>query len=499
MCAVIGIIGSPEAAKEAFMGLLTLQHRGQDAAGILVSDMAPPSSSSKENSFHLRKNIGLVHRVFNEEIIEKMEGSAALGHSRYSTVSQSEDESNIQPLLSSFSSELPFRVGMVFNGNIINYKKLAARLEKEEGLSFSTNSDLEVIEKIFTRSLSQVYRERKALDVEAVEKAFLSVEKSVVGGYAVAIMIPGKALIAFRDRDGIRPLSLGIKEVDGKKAYCISSETCAFSIIGYTFFRDVQAGELIYIDSEGDLHSRILKPIKKFRPCMFEWVYFAGAESVLSNRGVYDARLRLGKELSKLVKKSIERGDISPDIVVPVPDTARTAAISIAEELNIPYREALIKNRYVQRSFILASQSKREQAVNLKLSLVKTEVFGKKILLVDDSIVRGTTSSRLVKIMRDMGAKEVYFVSTCPPIRHPCYYGIDFPDPEELLATGRTWEEIEKKIGVDKVIYLDQDSLKDAIRMESPCMACLDGDYPTDMSSSKEFLSAREKERQEGG
>ena len=497
MCAVIGIIGSPEAAKEAFMGLLTLQHRGQDAAGIFSSEMGD-LSSTPNSSFHLHKDIGLVHHVFDEKVLEGMKGSSAIGHARYSTVSQSEDTSNVQPLVARNPFGLPFSVGMAFNGNIINYKQLTHTLEKEEGCSFSTNSDLEVIEKIFTKKLSQVYAKRNTLDVESVKEAFLSVENKVVGGYAAVAAIAGKALVAFRDKSGIRPLTLGIKEVGGKKAYCISSENCAFPILGYEFLRDVQAGELLYIDADGNLFSKILKPIKKFRPCMFEWVYFAGAESILSNRGVYDARLRLGKELSKTVKKSIERGEISPDIVVPVPDTARTAATSLAEELNIPYREALIKNRYVQRSFILATQSKREQAVSLKLSLIRTEVLGKKILLVDDSIVRGTTSSRLIKIVKEMGAKEVYFASTCPPIRYPCYYGIDFPNPEELLATNRTWEEIERKMGVNKVIYLDQDSLKEAIRIDSLCMACLDGNYPTDVSNSKEFLSHRKKERQGG-
>jgi amidophosphoribosyltransferase len=228
---------------------------------------------------------------------------------------------------------------------------------------------------------------------------------------------------------------------------------------------------------------------------MFEWVYFAGVESVFEGRPVYGARLNLGKGLAKLVRASIDKGEISPDIIVPVPETSRIASIALAEEIGIPYREVLIKNRYIQRSFILGSQDKRSKAVDLKLNPVRSEIEGKNVLLVDDSIVRGTTSLRLINLVRRAGAKEVYFASTCPPIRKPCYYGIDFPNPEELLATDRTEAEIASKLGADKVIYLDQESLREAIGLRSLCMACLDGKYPTDISAGKGFGAERTRQR----
>jgi amidophosphoribosyltransferase len=267
------------------------------------------------------------------------------------------------------------------------------------------------------------------------------------------------------------------------------------NFLGYEPIGDLKPGELIFVDLEGNLERRVLLASEPPAPCMFEWVYFAGAESILESRPVYTARLQLGKGLAREVRRHIERGGMEPDIVVPVPETSRIAAIALAEDLGIPYREVLIKNRYIQRSFILNTPEKRTKAVDLKLNPVRSEIAGKKVLLVDDSIVRGTTSKRLVDLVRRAGAKEVYFVSTCSPIRHPCYYGIDFPSPEELIATGRDEHQIAQALNADKVIYLDQESIREAIGLRSMCMACLDGKYPTDISAGTAFRDRRKGDR----
>jgi amidophosphoribosyltransferase len=290
-----------------------------------------------------------------------------------------------------------------------------------------------------------------------------------------------------------------VKDASGalvkKPAYCIASEMILLSFLGYEVVDDLKAGELIFIDNDGRLERKVLPQAQTPTPCMFEWVYFAGAESILEGKPVYNARLALGKGLAQVVKEKISSGEMKPDIVVPVPETSRIAAISMAEELGLPYREVLIKNRYIQRSFILNTPEKRTKAVDLKLNPVRSEIVGKNVLLVDDSIVRGTTSKRLVDLVRRAGAKEVYFVSTCSPIRHPCYYGIDFPNPDELIATGRDEHQIAQALNADRVIYLNQEKLKEAIGVPSMCMACLDGKYPTDISAGLAFREKRKEQR----
>jgi amidophosphoribosyltransferase len=342
------------------------------------------------------------------------------------------------------------------------------------------------------------------LSFEKLERAVHSVMKEAVGGYSVVSLIAGQGLFAFRDPKGIRPLILGkretmVKDATGalvkKPAYCVTSEMILLSFLGYEPVGDIKAGELVFIDLEGNIQRKVLPLASTPTPCMFEWVYFSGAESTLEDRAVYTTRLKLGEGLARKIRQSIDRGEMSPDIVVPVPETARIAAISLAEELKLPYREVLIKNRYIQRSFILNTPEKRTKAVDLKLNPVKSEIVGKNVLLVDDSIVRGTTSKRLVDLVRRAGAKEVYFVSTCAPIRHACYYGIDFPYPEELIATGRTETQIAEALNADKVIYLDQEGVKEAIGLPSLCMACLDGKYPTDISASVAFRERRKGDR----
>ena len=488
MCGVVGIIGSEDAAKECFLALFTLQHRGQDAAGILSYE------EGEGPGFNIWKDNGLVANVFTEESVSRLKGKMAIGHTRYSTVGRSDDTTDVQPLVMNF----PYGIGMAHNGNLVNYHSLVERLKKEKRRMPLTKNDLEVIQNIFADALLDAGASSdESVNFLQMEKAVRSVFEECVGGYSVVGMIAGQGMYAFRDPKGIRPLILGEREYQGKKVYCLASEMIALSFLGYEVVSDVAPGELIYVDATGKLHRKVLKQDAPHTPCMFEWVYFAGAESVLDGRPVYGARLALGKGLAQMIKKSIERGEMNPDIVVPVPETSRLAAIAMAEELKVPYREVLIKNRYIQRSFILNTAEKRTKAVDLKLNPVVGEIKGKNVLLVDDSIVRGTTSKRLVNLVKRAGAKEVYFVSTCSPIRNPCFYGIDFPNPAELIATDRNEAEIAKELGADKVIYLDQDSLREAIGLKNLCMACLDGKYPTDISEAASFRERRKLERRE--
>lgn len=495
MCGVVGIIGPEEAAKEVFLGLFTLQHRGQDAAGILSYD------ESEGPGFHLYKDNGLVESVFNESIVNRLPGKMAIGHTRYSTVGKSDSKQDIQPLVLNH----PYGIGMAHNGNLVNYYQLTEKLRRERRRMPGTNSDLEVIENLFADALlDQGSGNEDVLRFDQIEKAVNTVMKEAVGGYSVVAMVAGQGMFAFRDPKGIRPLILGkretmVKDKSGtlvkKPAYCVTSEMILLSFLGYEVVGDLAPAELIFVDNEGKLERKILPFNQTPAPCMFEWVYFAGAESILEQRPVYTARLELGKGLARKIKPFLDSGVMKPDIVVPVPETSRIAAIALAEELDLPYREVLIKNRYIQRSFILNTPEKRTKAVDLKLNPVKSEIQGKNVLLVDDSIVRGTTSKRLVDLVRRAGAKEVYFVSTCSPIRHPCYYGIDFPNPEELIATGRDENQIAQALNADKVIYLEQEKLKEAIGLKNMCMACLDGKYPTDVSAGLAFRDRRKGDR----
>ena len=329
----------------------------------------------------------------------------------------------------------------------------------------------------------------------APAKEFLT---SFTGGYALIGMMANGGLFGIRDPKGIRPLMLGVKELpSGKKSYCLASETVSLNFLGYEILRDVRPGEIVFLTQEGEIYSKQLLslPEKELAPCMFEWVYFSGAESTIEGRSVYNVRLRLGKQLAQKAKVLMDKGEISPDVVCPVPDTSRTSSIALAEELAIPYREGLIKNRYVQRSFILKTQEQREQAVQLKLSPVKSEIEGKNLLVVDDSIVRGTTSKKIISLLKKHGAKSITMAITCPPLRYPCYYGIDFPDPSELIASERTEESIAEWIGADRVIYLDKQDLYQAIQLEGICSACISGDYPTDVSHGEEFKKWRQNQR----
>ncbi len=490
MCGVVGVIG-PEsnqgrdarAANEAYRALLSLQHRGQDAAGILAYD-------GQTKMFSCEKDLGLVAQVFNQEKIARLTGYMAIGHNRYATVG-SNGAADVQPMVTG----IPFGLGMAHNGNILNYFPLARTLTQEFKRQLLTNNDLEVLIHYFGHFLverSGGYPDADTFKFENIKRAASRIFDTAIGGYAVVSLIADEGMVAFRDPKGIRPLVMGVQDRGSAgKSYCFSSETISLTYLGYDYWRDVAPGEVVFVSKTGVVESAVVRKEEKTAPCMFEWVYFSAAESVQQKRAVYTVRLNLGVRLGSRARAAIERGEISPDVVMPVPDTSRSAAISVAHELNLPYREGLIKNRYVHRSFILNSQEQRDAALEIKLSPIRSEIEGKRILLIDDSIVRGTTARRIVALLGKYGAREVTLGITCPPHRHGCYYGIDFPDNSALIASGRTEEEIAQWLGVNKIIYLDEEDLREAIGIPDLCMACINNKYPTEISEARRFASER--------
>jgi amidophosphoribosyltransferase len=496
MCGIIGIIGPEEngsrgvsysAAYEAFRGLLALQHRGQDAAGILTYD-------NVTRMFAMEKDLGLVANVFTREKVEKLGGYMAIGHTRYATAG-GDGTRDIQPMVEG----IPFGLGMVHNGNALNYYSLKQELSERFHHQLLTANDLEALIHYFGHFLmdGEALPSAKTFSFDNIKQAASKMFDTVIGGYAVLGLIAGQGMVAFRDPKGIRPMALGVKEENGVKTWCFASETIAMTYLGYQYLRDVEPGEVIFIDTKGQLQSAVVRKEEKAH-CMFEWVYFSGAESSIDHHPVYGVRLKLGERLGQRAAAAIKSGEISPDVVMPVPDTSRPSAISVADALKLPYREGLIKNRYVARSFILNSQHKREHAVELKLSPVAGEIAGKNIFLIDDSIVRGTTSKHIVSLLKKHGAKEVTLGITCPPIRHPCFYGIDFPDAKDLVAHDKTAEDLAEMIGVKKVIYLDEEDLRQAIGVSKLCMACVNNKYPTAIAEGDHFSKERKKARAAG-
>jgi len=472
MCGIIGIISKKDVLSDLFVGMLCLQHRGQDSAGIL----------SFKDKMKLIKNEGLVGVIFGEKELEKLSADVAIGHTRYPTIG-SDFLTDAQP----FMVSKPYELGMVHNGNVANYLDLKKELNLNKKCLLSA-CDVEAILHVFAQALPEDF------SVEALFNAVKKVFEKVKGAYSVIAVIEGKGLLVFRDPNGIRPLIMAEKNIDGIKSIGFASESLSLTTTGHKLVRSIKAGEAVFVDSDLNITSKSLAHEKPAH-CMFEWVYFAGAESIIDDLEVYTARIRLGKQLAEEWKKT----GLKVDVVIPVPDTSRTAASSLAESINVPYREGLIKNRYIGRTFIMASQAKRENGVRLKLNPVESELKGKNILLVDDSIVRGTTSKKIIKLVKDNGAKKVYFASTCPPIISPCFYGVDMPSKKELIASKKSIKEIQEYIGADLLIYNSLDSLKKALGKTDLCMACLTGNYPVKIpkETEKEFEETRISERKQ--
>lgn len=460
MCGIVGITGSQDASLKVHQGLLILQHRGQDSAGIISHD----HNSSK---FHTHKDLGQVSQVFSGNQLQKLTGDTSLGHTRYSTIGDIKD-CDLQPMMVSY----PYAIAMAHNGNLSNCAELKQELTKSQHF-FTSDNDLEVLLHLLTLNLIKAEGDTF---FDKLATATKTVIEKAEGGFSVIGTIGGEGFMAFRDRFGIRPLVYGVKRnADQTMSYCFASETSVLNFLDYQVIGEVAAGELILIRPDGKLLKRDLLKSGTL-PCMFEWIYFAGAESTIADRSVYETRLQLGRQLAQ--KISLENFQNAIDVVVPVPDTSRSSAIALSEELNLPYREVLLKNRYVQRSFIQNGQDRRKMTVNLKFSVIREQVEEKNILLVDDSIVRGTTSRKIVNLLREHGAKSVYLASTCPPIISPCYYGIDFPTPNELVAYGKTRKEIEQHLNVEKVFYNDISDVHESLKKRDFCRSCLNTEYP---------------------
>jgi amidophosphoribosyltransferase len=451
MCGIVGVIAHTPVNQLLYDGLLLLQHRGQDAAGIVTSE-GP--------IFHMYKGPGLVTNVFRTRNMRDLMGAAGIGHCRYPTAGSAFSELESQP----FYVNSPFGVTLGHNGNLTNSEALKRELWELDFRHVNTNSDSEVLLNVLALELERAAQHHR-LDPDAIFKAVAGVHRRCRGAYAVVAMIAGYGMLAFRDPYGIRPLIIGKNEAMGGSEYLVASESVALEPLGFSVLRDVAPGEAIFVDHAGGFHHRQCAENPSLNPCIFEYVYLARPDSVLDGASVYESRLRMGAELAQKVRAIPEASDI--DVVIPIPDSSRPSALELANTLGLKYREGFVKNRYVGRTFIMPGQALR-----------------KKVLLVDDSIVRGTTSREIVSMAREAGARKVYFASASPPVRFPNVYGIDMPNQRELVATGRNEAEIAREIGADLLIYQDLEAMKRAVRSVNPQLAefeasCFDGRYIT--------------------
>ncbi len=469
MCGILGVASSSAVNQLLYDGLLVLQHRGQDAAGIASAD---------GRTFHLHKAPGLVRDVFRTRNMRALPGNMGIGHVRYPTAGSVCSFSEAQP----FYVNSPFGIMLAHNGNLTNSAHLKEELFQVDRRHINTNSDSEVLLNVFAHELRNTMSGFD-LDVESIFQAVAGVYRRCRGAYAVVMMIAGAGLLAFRDPFGIRPLIFGKAEgVDGKTEYLVASESVALDTLGFQIIRDIAPGEAIFINNERQLFTQQCAQSPNLSPCIFEYVYLARPDTVIDGVSVYEARLNMGENLAQKVKQTLPLDEI--DVVIPIPDSSRPSAMQLAAALNLPLREGFVKNRYVGRTFIMPGQTVRKKSVRQKLNTCAQEFKGKRVLLVDDSIVRGTTSREIVEMARAAGALKVYFASAAPPVRFPNVYGIDMPTRLELIATGKTDAEIAAEIGADALIYQDIEAMKNAITQIRPDLtqfeaSCFDGHYIT--------------------
>lgn len=487
MCGIVGVIGRGPVNQLLYDSLLLLQHRGQDAAGI---------ATSQGNQFNMYKAHGLVRDVFRTRNMRALPGTSGVGQVRYPTAGSSASEEEAQP----FYVNAPFGIMFAHNGNLTNWRELRESLYRVDRRHINTNSDSEVLLNVLAHEL-QSAASGVSLDDDAMFRAVAAVHKRVRGAYAVVAQISGYGLLAFRDPNGIRPLCIGRQETDEGVEWMVASESVALEGSGFAFVRDVEPGEAVFVDLDGRFVSRQCADNLQLVPCIFEYVYFARPDSLIDGVSVYDARLRMGEYLADKVARNMRLGDI--DVVMPIPDSSRPAAMQLAARLNLDYREGLIKNRYVGRTFIMPGQAVRRKSVRQKLNAIGMEFKGKNVLLVDDSIVRGTTSREIVDMARAAGANKVYFASAAPPVRFPNVYGIDMPTQSELIATGRSDEEIARAIGADSLVYQDLHDMQQAVRDLNPKLSrfeasCFDGEYITG-DITAEYLARLGQSRAESG
>ena len=451
MCGIVGISAENNVAAEIYDALLMLQHRGQDAAGISVCD--------QEDKLSKRKSMGYVRDVFQQRHMEKLIGNYGIGHVRYPTAGGNGKEF-AQPMY----VNSPYGISLAHNGNLTNAKQLSNELFHAEMRHLQTDSDSEVLLNIFAHELAkqrEIYPDAKNI-FKAVSKTHIRCD----GAYAVIALITGHGLIAFRDNNGIRPLSIGIRKGKTRDEYVVASEDALFSSLGFSKLRDVDPGEAVFIDKNGQFFSQQCADNSQKRPCIFEYVYFSRPDSKIDEISVYKARMRMGAKLAEQINKTKPDHDI--DVVIPIPDSSTIAAHQLAVSLNIPYREGFVKNRYIGRTFIMPYQEERKKSVRRKLNILEEEFHGKNVLLVDDSIVRGTTSKKIIEMARDAGAKKVYFASAAPPIKYQNLYGIDMPATSELIASNKSNSEVAEDISADWLIYQTLEDLIEAAKEGNP-------------------------------
>lgn len=489
MCGIFGLVAHEPVNQSLYDGLQMLQHRGQDAAGIVTVT---------GNHFHMHKGKGMVREVFRTRNMRDLIGNAGIAHVRYPTAGNANSSAEAQP----FYVSSPFGIVLAHNGNLTNTEELYESVYKQHLRHVNTQSDSEILLNVFAHELRQEVSHSPTpheLSIDNIFNAVSQVYQRVRGAYAVVAMIAGYGLLAFRDPNGIRPLILGKKQTeDGKTAYAVASENIAFSSMDYEIVRDIDAGEAVFITFDGELYTRKCAEQSRLSPCLFEYVYFARPDAVIDGVSVYQARANMGITLAKKVAQEIDLNEI--DVVITIPDSSRPSAMELAKFLNKPYREGLIKNRYIGRTFIMPGQATRKKSVRQKLSPIPSEFKDKNVLLVDDSIVRGTTSREIVDMVRASGAKKVFFASAAPEVRFPNVYGIDMPTREELIANGRDAQTIAREINADQCIFQNLADLEQAVRELNPNIdgfdsSCFSGCYLTgDVDEAYlEKLSANKK------
>ena len=482
MCGIVGVVSQSPVNQLLYDALLLLQHRGQDAAGI---------ATNHSSMFSMFKANGLVRDVFRTRNMRSLQGNTGIGHCRYPTAGSSSEE-EAQP----FYVNAPFGITLAHNGNLTNQAQLRDELFRNDRRHINTDSDSEVLLNVLAHEIQEA-ADGFSLDAEAIFKAVAVVHRRVRGAYAVVAQIAGHGMLAFRDPFGIRPLCLGVNETENGNEYLVASESVALEGLGFRFMRDIAPGEAVFITNDGKLSERQCAENPSLNPCAFEFVYLARPDSVIDGASVYATRLRMGEYLADKVLSEIPVEDI--DVVMPIPDSSRPAAIQLALKLGVEYREGFIKNRYIGRTFIMPGQGMRKKSVRQKLNAIISEFKDKNVLLVDDSIVRGTTSREIVQMAREAGARKVYFASAAPPVLYPNVYGIDMPTRDELIAYGRTTEEVCREITADRVIYQDIDALKRSISDVNPALknfeaSCFDGIYVTG-DVTPEYLDRQETAR----
>jgi len=482
MCGIVGVLSKAPVNQLIYDALLLLQHRGQDAAGIVTM---------QGTKCYMHKANGMVRDVFRTRNMRGLLGTAGLGQVRYSTAGNAYREEEAQP----FYVNAPFGIVLVHNGNLTNVVDLRRELFALDRRHINTESDSEVLLNILAHELERAAR-GTALTPDEIFLAVRSVHKRVRGSYAVIALIAGYGLLAFRDPYGIRPLCIGQADSPEGREVMLASETVAIEGTGHQLLRDVAPGEAVFIDLAGQIHARQCADSPRMYPCMFEYVYLARPDSVMNGISVYQARLDMGESLAQRLLTMVSPDQI--DVVIPIPESSRPSAMQLAHKIGKPYREGFVKNRYVGRTFIMPGQNMRKRSVRQKLNAIHTEFKGRNVLLVDDSIVRGTTSNEIVQMAREAGARKVYLASAAPPVRHPNVYGIDMPTADELIAHNRSEEEIRQFIGADALIYQDIAAMKRVVGALNPELqgfeaSCFDGQYVTGDISAQDFAALAQR------